>query len=501
MGGAATEIRDDTTDVVLEAASFDAVTVAWTARRHRLGSEASRRFERGADDDLARSAAQAALGMIAELGAGQPSESVTDVDLREPRPVIVIQPALPGKIAGVDYSATVVTDRLTDVGCTVSPSERGLEVLPPSWRPDLRIPVDLVEEVVRLEGYDTLPSTVPSAPAGRGLTRPQRLRRQVGRALAAAGYAEVLSSPFVDLGSAQRLMLAASDPRTPSVRIANPVSDEAPYLRATLLPGLFDALARNVGRGLTDVALFEAGPVFRTRPEATPPPVLPPGVRPTAEQLAALDNALPAQPNRLAGVLTGARERPGWWGSGRAASWSDAIAAVETAARAIGLEVVVSADTHAPFHPGRCAALHVGEALLGHAGELHPRVVQAFGLPARTVAMEISLDLLIANAPEVAPTPLVSAYPPATIDIAVAVNSDVPAGEVAAALRTGAGELLESLRLFDVYVGDQVGPGRKSLAFTLRLRALDRTLTAEEAAVVRNAAVAEAAARCGAELR
>jgi phenylalanyl-tRNA synthetase beta chain len=501
MGGAATEIRADTTDVVLEAATFEAVTVSYTARRHRLGSEASRRFERGVDDDLPAAAAQAALALIASLGAGTPSDSVTDIDLRAPRPVIALDPELPGRIAGVAYSAVTVEDRLIDVGCVVESASHGLEVTPPPWRPDLKIPVDLVEEVVRLEGYANLPATVPKAPAGRGLTRPQRMRRQVGRALAHAGYVEVLTSPFVDGESAARLGLAADDPRTPSIRIANPVSDEEPYLRTTLLPGLFAALSRNLGRGLNDVALFEAGPVFRARRGMVAPPALPVGQRPTAEQLAALDAALPDQPGRLAAVLTGSRERAGWWGPARAADWSDAIAAVRTVAATMGVEVAASADQHAPFHPGRCAVLRVGEVLLGHAGELHPRVIEAFGLPPRTVAMEISPDVLINAAPVVAAAAVVSAYPPATIDIAVAVPVAVPSGEVAEALRVGAGELLESIRLFDVYVGDQVGSARKSLAFTLRLRALDRTLTADEVARVREAAVDEAARRHGAELR
>jgi phenylalanyl-tRNA synthetase beta chain len=501
MGGAATEIRADTTEVVLEAANFDAVTVAYTGRRQRLGSEASRRFERGVDNGLCPSAAQLAVSMIADLGAGTPSSAVTDVDLRQPAGVITISPELPGRIAGVVYPEELVVARLEDVGCVVMSAADGLAVTPPSWRPDLRIPVDLVEEVVRLEGYENLPSVVPRPPAGRGLTRPQRLRRQIGRALAGAGYIEVLTAPFIDAGSAERLQLEPDDPRTPSVRIANPVSDEEPFLRATLLPGLFAALARNVGRGLADVALFETGPVFRARTGAQPPPSLPPGIRPSPEELAALDASLPDQPNRIAAVLAGARELAGWWGPGRAASWADAIAGPLSVAHALGIEVNVTADQHAPFHPGRCAALHVGETLLGHAGELHPRAIEAFGLPPRACAMEISLDVLIEAAPEIAQAPTVSAYPAATIDIAVVVAAEVPSADVAVALRAGAGELVESLRLFDVYAGDQLGQGRKSLAFTLRLRAADRTLTTTETTAIRDAAVAEAASRCGAELR
>jgi phenylalanyl-tRNA synthetase beta chain len=501
MGGAATEIRAETTDVVLEAASFDQVTVAYTARRHRLGSEASRRFERGVDNDLAPAAAQIAVTIIADLGAGRPSSSATDIDLRQPPAVITMKADLPSRMAGVAYPSETVEARLRDVGCTVTASGDALIVTPPSWRPDLRIPVDLVEEVVRLEGYENLPSVVPSPPAGHGLTRAQRLRRLIGRSLADAGYVEVLTSPFVDAASAERLQLEADDPRVPSVRIANPVSDEEPYLRTTLLPGLCAALARNVGRGLTDVALFEMGPVFRARADAASPPSLPAGVRPSPEQLEVLDASLPDQPNRVAAVLAGARDRAGWWGAGRPAAWSDAVAAVQTLAHALGIEVVVSADQHAPFHPGRCAALRVGETLLGHAGELHPRAVEAAGLPPRTCALEVSLDVLIEVAPEIPHAPLVSAYPPATLDIAVVVEATVPSAAVAEALRAGAGALLESLRLFDVYAGDQIGAGRKSLAFTMRLRAPDRTLTVSEATEVRDAALAEAAARCGAELR
>jgi phenylalanyl-tRNA synthetase beta chain len=501
MGGASTEISADTSEVLIEAAAFEPIAISYAARRHRLGSEASRRFERGIDDDLAPAAAQRALAMISDLGAGKSTTVVTDVDQRPARPLIEIDPAMPGRMAGVPYPTATVQKRLVEIGCEVTVGGDDLLVTAPSWRPDLRIPVDLVEEVIRLEGYDQLPATVPSAPAGRGLTRPQRMRRLLGRTLADTGFTEVITSPFVDLESAARLGLAAGDPRVPSVRLANPVSDEEPFLRTTLLPGLFAALVRNVGRGLVDVALFEAGPVFRASPTAVAPPSLPSGQRPSAADLAALDAALPDQPYRLAAVMAGARERAGWWGPARPAAWSDAVAAVQTVARAFGVEVVVSADQHAPFHPGRCAALHVGSVLLGHAGELHPRVIEAAGLPGRSSAFEIAPEVLFGAAPDIAVATVVSAYPAATIDIAVVVPADIPSVDVATALRVGAGELLESLRLFDVFVGEQVGDGNKSLAFSLRLRALDRTLTAEEAIEVRDAAVAAAADRCGAKLR
>jgi phenylalanyl-tRNA synthetase beta chain len=230
-------------------------------------------------------------------------------------------------------------------------------------------------------------------------------------------------------------------------------------------------------------------------------PKPPAGVRPSAETLAAMEAALPEQPAHVAVVLTGAWERAGWWGSGRPAGWADAIVAARTVAASVGSEIEVRTASVAPWHPGRCAELSVRGEAIGWAGELHPRVAEAYDLPARTCAMEIALQPILDAAPELAPAPVVSAYPAATLDVAVVVPSEVPATDVAAALRTGAGPLLEDLRLFDVYAGEQVGAGRRSLAFRLRLRAADRTLTAEEATEVRDAAVAAAADRCGAVLR
>ncbi|HEX3900150.1 MAG TPA: phenylalanine--tRNA ligase subunit beta [Mycobacteriales bacterium] len=501
MGGLATEITDATHEVLLESAHFEATTVAYTARRHRLGSEASRRFERGIDDALAPAAAELAVSLLTEIGAARRTGEVTDVDDRAATERITLDAGLAGRIAGVPYPPATVVRRLTQVGCQVGDVQEDLlAVAPPSWRPDLRLDVDLVEEVVRLEGYESLPSTQPRAVAGSGLTYEQRLRRVVSRTLAADGYTEVLCSPFVGAESAEALMLAAGDGRVPSVRIANPVSDAEPYLRATLLPGLFAALARNVGRGMTDIALFETGPVFRSRGSA-PAPVLAAAVRPSPEDIAALDAALPDQPGRIAVVLAGQRDLGGWWGAGRRASWSDAISVGRLLGEALGVAIDVMADEHAPFHPGRCAALSIDGELIGHAGELHPRVVAAFGLPERAAAAELSLDALLGAAQPVTSAPLVSAYPAATIDIAVTVAADVSAAQLETALRDGAGELLEAIRLFDVYAGAQAGAGRKSMAFALRLRAPDRTLAADEVAAVRDSAVAVAADRFSAELR
>lgn len=499
MGGLATEIDDRSTDMVIEAAHFDAVGTARMSRRHRLHSEASYRFERGVDRELPLYASYRAVQMLAELGGAEILPGVTHAETPV-EPVTVTIPAdHPDKVAGVTYGRDTVVRRLEQVGCKVEGDET-LTVTPPSWRPDLVDPNDLAEEVIRLEGYEAIPSRAPRPTAGKGLTVQQRLRRRVGRALAGAGYVEVLTFPFVSDKDLDGLQLPGDDARRRTLRLANPMSEQEPLLRTTLLPGLLKALALNVGRGFGDVALYETGVVFRPGPGGQQRvPRLAVDRGPAPEELERLREALPDQPYRVAVVLSGDREPSGWWGPGRPAVWADAVEAARTVAREVGVELTVKADRHAPWHPGRCAALYAGDTLVGHAGELHPRVTKAYGIPARSCAMELELRRL--GEPETVRAPHVSDYPVANQDVALIVDASVPAAEVEKALREGAGDLLESVRLFDVYTGEQVGEGRKSLAYALRFRAPDRTLTAEEVSQAREAAVAAAAERTGAVLR
>ncbi|GAA2222974.1 phenylalanine--tRNA ligase subunit beta [Streptomyces indiaensis] len=511
MGGANTEIADHedvenaTADVVIEAAHFDAVSIARTARRHKLSSEASRRFERGVDPQAAAAAAQRTVDLLVLLAGGTAEAGVTEVVAPSAPRTLTIPADHPDKVAGVAYGRETVVRRLQEIGCDVYGQDE-LIVTVPSWRPDITDPNDLAEEVIRLEGYENLPSTLPKPPAGLGLTDRQRLHRRVGRALAGAGYVEALNYPFICEQVFDQLGLEKDDPARRVVKLSNPLSDEEPALRTSLLPGLLTALRRNDGRGSHDLALFETGLVFHPREEQRIAAVLPVDRRPTDEELAELNAALPEQPRHAAVVLAGAREQAGWWGKGRPADWADAIEAARSVAREAGAELVIRKGQYGPWHPGRCAELAVtvdgAERVVGHAGELHPRVVKALGLPARTCAMEIDLDAVETAGDATVTAPRISAFPVATQDVALVVDAFVPAADVEAALRDGAGELLESIRLFDVYENaEQLGEGRKSLAYALRFRASDRTLTVDEASAARDAAVALAGERVGAELR
>jgi phenylalanyl-tRNA synthetase beta chain len=500
MGGASTEISATTTDIVVEAAHFEPTSIFRTQRRHKLPSEASKRFERGVDPLLPPVAAQRVVDLLVEHGGGVADAGVT-VAGEPPRPRTISMPIdLPARISGIDIdTATTVAD-LEAVGCRVGVDGDTLTAQVPTYRPDLNDPYDLVEEVVRIVGYDQVPSVLPRRATGRGLTREQRLRRRVGRVLAGAGAVEVISFPFVGDAAFDALGLDADDPRRTTVGLANPLSAEAPSYTTTVLPGLLEAAGRNLGRGAAGVTLFETQTVARPA-DRGPAPIYGVDRRPTDDELATLLAAIPVQWNELGIVLAGEHERGGWWGPARTAGWADALALVDRLAADLSVEIAVESASVMPWHPGRCAKVSAGEATLGFAGELHPKVCQAHGLPERSAAVVIDLDTLMAAAPHAVAGPEFSTYPVAKEDVALVVDDTVSAGAVEAALREGAGPLLESVRLFDVYVGEQIGEGRKSLAFALRFRAPDRTLAEGEAGAARDAAVARAAELTGAVQR
>jgi phenylalanyl-tRNA synthetase beta chain len=501
MGGRTTELSATTTHVVVEAAHFEPTTIFRAARRHKLPSEASKRFERGVDPLLPAYAADRVAELLVEHGGGTATEAMTYVGgPPESRP-ITAGVDLAARVTGMPIDGDTAVAHLRTVGCAVTVEDGTLTALPPSWRPDLTDPYDLVEEVARIVGYTEVPSVLPAAPPGRGLTKAQRLRRRIGFALAGAGLVEVRSSPFVGESDFDRLGIAADDPRRSTIRVANPLSAEAPLLTTTLLPGLLSATARNVGRGASAIAVYETAPVFLPTPERLKAPILGVAWRPDEADLAKLMAAVPSQPLTLGVVLAGDRQPSGWWGPGRPASWADAVQVVREVARVLAVEVRVSQGVHEPWHPGRCARLLVGDEVLGHAGELHPAVCAAYGVPPRTCAVEVDLDLLIRRAPDVVRAPDLSTYPVAKEDVALVVDAGLPAAVLADTLRDGAGPLLESVRLFDVWTGEQVGAGRKSLAFALRFRAPDRTLTESETSAARDAAVHLAAERHGAVRR
>ncbi|OBG56162.1 phenylalanine--tRNA ligase subunit beta [Mycolicibacterium fortuitum] len=502
MGAGTTEVRDSTTDVLLEAAVWDPAAVSRTQRRLHLASEAGRRYERSVDPAISVAALDRCATLLAEIAGGTVEPKLTDwhADGRTDwsQPTIEIPADLPDRTAGVEYPAGTTARRLTQIGAVVTGSDP-LTVTPPSWRPDLRQRADLVEEVLRLEGLESIPSVLPTAPAGRGLSAIQKRRRAIGKSLALAGFVEILPTPFLPAGVFDAWGLSADDPRRHTTDVLNPLEADRPQLATTLLPGLLEALGRNVSRGTADVALFAIQQVVHPTDETRSVERIPNDRRPTDAEIAGLDASLPQQPQHVAAVLTGLREPAGPWGQGRAVEAADAFEAVRVIGRAAGVEFTLRAAQELPWHPGRCAEVLVGDTVVGYAGQLHPAVIERTGLPKGTCAVELDLDAVPIR--ETLPAPKVSPFPAVFQDISVIVDSEVASAAVVAAVRDGAGELLEDVRLFDVYTGPQIGEGRKSLTLALRFRAADRTLTEDEASAARDAAVAVATERVGAVLR
>ena len=504
MGAASTEVRADSTDVLLEAAVWDPAAVSRTQRRLHLPSEAARRYERAVDPAISVAALDRCATLLADIAGGAVSEALTDWRGDPPvgdwsLPPIDIAAELPDRIAGVAYAPGTAAKRLSQIGAAIAENGDTLTVTPPSWRPDLLQPADLVEEVLRLEGLDVIPSVLPSAPAGRGLSAVQQRRRAIGKSLAQSGYVEILPTPFLPAGVFDLWGLAADDPRRATTNVLNPLEADRPRLATTLLPALLEALVRNVSRGLVDVSLYALAQVVQPTAETRGVTLIPVDRRPTDDEIATLDASLPHQPEHVAAVLTGLRERRGPWGPGRRAEAADAFEAVRIIARAAGIDVRLRAAQQLPWHPGRCAEVLVGDTTVGYAGQLHPAVTERSGLPQGTCALELNLDAMPLSA--ALPAPRVSPFPAVFQDVNLVVPADVPAAAVADAVRQGAGELLEDLQLFDVFMGPQIGADRKSLTFALRFRAPDRTLTEDDATAARDAAVRRAAEAVGAELR
>ena len=512
MGGESSKTTAATSDVLIEAATFDPVSIARSARRHKLPSEAAKRFERTVDPLLAAAAAQRMAELLAEYAGGSITELGAVIAPESQAHKISLPHEYVTKLIGVVYTETQVQDSLALIGCDVQPgsSESEFIVTPPSWRPDLKRPADLAEEVTRVIGYEKIPAVLPVAPPGRGLTREQRLRRTAANAITAFGFTEVQCAPFVGAAALAQFdqkplteTLSHAKPDE-AVSLINPLDGQAPLLRKALLPALLNAAQRNTSRGLQDMALAEFGSIFIPAGKAPSAgtDVLPPmAQKPDAHTLSQLNAVLPLQPRHAAGLLTGEAWSAGVGQQPRKYEWADAIDAVRALALAVGAHITVEQASHPAFHPGRTAAILLEGELLGYAGELLPELTQAMHLPHRVNSFEIDLDRLIHLAPRAALTAQLSTYPAATQDLTLLVPAEVSSAEVSDAVVKGAGELLENIQLVADYRGEGVPSAEKALTFSLRFRALDRTLKSEEASAAKLAGVAAAQQAFGARIR
>jgi phenylalanyl-tRNA synthetase beta chain len=498
MGGLDSEVTDTTRRIALEAAHFDPISIAKNSRSQRLSSEASRRLERNVDPAVANVASARATSLLIELAGARLIGESSDGEVAAAR-TITFNPGAISQLIGFEYTEHHVESALVAIGGSVEvTSADSWTFTAPTWRADLEVISDLAEEVARVNGFDLIPSRLPTGKAGSSLTPMQYRKRGVAHLLANLGFSETYNYPFVSPEMVKTLGFVG--PRAASFRIANPMSEEAPLLRTHLLPGLLQALSRNLSRGAKDVALFEIGTVFRDISTLTRVTDVSTKTRPSDALIKEIYASVPAQPLFVGGVVAGSLDRKGWWGSGRTFDWSDAVALADRIIRETGNRTEIVQSDLSPWHPGRCAEITINGKALAHAGELHPRILEELNLPPRTVAFAVILSEL-PIAPVARAQPILT-MPAAIQDISLVVERGVPSARVESALRAGAGDLLESITLFDRYdQGESFGPEKVSLAFTMTFRAPDRTLTADEVSGFRASAAASAISLCGAIIR
>ena len=498
FGSVDAEVDEATTDVVLEAANFSGPSILRTEMHTGIRSEASNRFEKGLDPALVPGGLDFACRLFTELCGGRVAPGMVDVwgGAAEPRR-LTYRPAKADALLGYSVPVDLQATLLRRLECAVEEKTGVWAVTPPSFRPDLEREVDLIEEVGRLAGYGMAPETLPWHRTAGGLTGPQQVRRALRRALAGCGLDEVITYAFIAADALDPLGLPKGDPRLEPVRLANPMSEEQSVMRTMLLPGLVGALRENLDRLNDPPNLFELGRVYLWD-EPVPAP----------EHAAEPGAVLPHEAEAVSIVLSGRTYPENWTGLGRPNDFYTLKGVVETALCAVGLEGSFSplGDQAAAFpflHPGKGAVVSVPEAGgVGVLGLLRPDVAAAYGVEGLDLYVaSLNLDRLSPVAqPTVSFRDLVT-YPPAEQDLAVVVDGGVPAADVVATARKAGGKLVAEVRVFDVYEGDQVPVGKRSLALRVLMRSAERTLNDKDIATVRAKIVGALEREFGAVLR
>jgi phenylalanyl-tRNA synthetase beta chain len=503
MGGQVSEVSETTTGVLLEVATWNGVNILRTSSLLGLRTDASARFEKQLHPELAINAQRIASRLLVEIAGARLVPGTIDEAAEIPPPhEIRLRDERVASLLGEPVDPEEATLHLTRLGFGVSPAIEGdADVTVPLWRHyDVTREVDVIEEVGRLHGFDLLPRTLPATRERvGGLTREQALRRRAEDLLCDLGFDEVISWHFVAAQLADRLRLGEDDPRRAAIATANPISAEHVQMRTTLLGGLLDAARHNLARGAGRLALFESGRVFLREPAAS-------DGWPTAGGFPGRLPAPDREPHRLGGVVVDGLRPPSWIDSGSdlpvvAREFFAVKGALENLAVALGAEVQLSPRVEPFLHPGRAAAVEAGGAAVGWIGELHPLVAREWDLDPGAVAFELDVAPLIAAATAGTETYRdLQTHPAVLQDLAVTVPEEVPAERLRAAVRDGGGELLVGAEVFDLYQGEQLEPGTKSLALRLEFRAADRTLTDEEVAE-RREAIKSALGALGGSLR
>lgn len=492
MGGESSEITDATTTVLLEAATFARQSVWRTSRDLKLRTEASSRFEKGLDIESVTMALERSAALFEAAGTGRAFAGAVDCrPAGRERLQIVTTAARIDRIIGAGIDAAEVTNCLVPLGFGVTTSPSGeITVDVPSFRGDVTAEIDLVEEVVRMWGYNSVKPTLPAGAQAGGYSQEYQFAERLRRVLIACGGYEALTFPFISDTDFARLRLAADDRRRQAIRVMNPMVEEQALMRTTMAPAMLTSVRVNMRRGAAGAFLFELGRCYRAGRELAAGATVPRGSTPAEETRV------------LAGAMAGARELQEWYQRGRDYDFYDAKGALQAIMDELGLDDVAWVPAAcAPYHPGRAAQVMVRGECVGYVGQLHPDVAEAYDVPEGTVLFEVDFDRLMALVKADLAYSQLPRFPGVQRDVAIVVDARVPAEEVKHLIESTGGELIEHVRLFDVYAGAQVGEGKKSLAYSVVYRSMQRTLTDDEVNEVHTRVRSALVDRFGAALR
>jgi len=486
MGGLDTEITGSTATILLEAAFFNGPSIRRTSQALGLRSEASLRFEKGVDLERVRLAADRAVQLMTELGAGTAVPGHVDCfPAPESKYPVTLRLDRVNRILGTDLDEGAVEDILTSLQINIVEKENGnWLVCTPSYRRDLDKEIDLIEEVARLHGYDKIPTTLPCGPTTQGAkTWNQRIRLKAGELMTVQGLYEIIAFSFINPRHFDWLRLPSGHPLREAVTVKNPLSEEQGVMRTTLLPGLLDTIKRNINRMNRNVSLYETGKIY-----------LPAGF--TGQ------GTLPEERWVLGAAATGEKEKS-WAYPKMAYDFYYLKGVAENVISGLGIKKVAFCAVHdLPwYHPGRSAAILVNDKEAGTIGEIHPLVLENYGIDQSTAAFFLDLDLLAGETAEGINYQPIPRYPAVSRDLAVIIPEQVATSELVGAIREGREGLLKEIRLFDLYRGKQIKTGYKSMAFSLTWQAEDRTLTDDEVNRLHQDIMGDLAIKLGAEIR
>jgi len=463
MGGLATEVTATTQTVLLEAAAFQGVSVRRTSRALGLRSEASGRFERGVDTANITRALDRAAKLLEDMGVCKVCPDIIDnyPGMTLPRQVVFTAQQI-NAFLGTDVPHATMVDILRRLEFELDVQAERVTVTVPTWRSDVTGPADIAEEVARIYGYNKVPTTTPAGRMTRGSqSYIQSIADKLKNSLAAGGFTEIITFSFMHPATLAKLNFASDSSLYQGIEIKNPITDEFPWLRTTLLGGMMDVLVRNLSRKNEDLKLFELGAVYH------------PGQLPLVD--------LPDEPLMLCGALCGRRNEVSWNQPQQMVDFYDAKGAVEELLAAIGIyNPIVEAGEHPSLHPGKTAVFTVGGEIVATVGEVHPKVQAAFGINRKVYMFEMPVAALAKQARLIAKYEQLPKFPAIARDLAVVLPVSVSASQVAEVIAENGGSLLAEVKLFDVYTGEQVPAGYRSLAYSLVFRAVDRTLTDAE---------------------